>query len=77
MWFYLKSGAPLEGLRRPMSYKAVLHVLSTFTEQVGPIHKHITLFWILSISGIRAMSTALHTPQLGGHAVTGDPKFRA
>jgi len=36
-----------------------------------------TLFWILSISGIRAMSTALHTPQLGGHAVTGDPKFRA
>jgi len=33
-----------------MSYKLALHVLVTFTEQVLPIHEHITLFWIPSIS---------------------------
>jgi len=26
-----------------MSYKLALHLLATFTEQVAPIHKHITL----------------------------------
>jgi len=26
-----------------MSYKAALHVLTTFTEQLVPSHKHITL----------------------------------
>ena len=44
-------GALLEGPRRMMSYKLAPHVLATFTEQVVPIHKHITLFWIPSISG--------------------------
>jgi len=33
-----------------MSYKLALHVLVTFPEQVLPIHEHITLFWIPSIS---------------------------
>jgi len=28
-----------------MSYKLALHVLAMFTEQVAPIHKHITFFW--------------------------------
>jgi len=75
---YFKLGAPLEGLQRLMSYKSALHVLATFTGQVVPIHKHITLFWISSISGTRATSAALHIPNWGaGHAVTGDPKFRA
>jgi len=35
---YFKFWAPLEGLRRLMSYKSELHVLATFTEQVVPIH---------------------------------------
>jgi len=35
-------GVLLEGLRRVMSYKLVLHLLVTFTEQVVLIHKHIT-----------------------------------
>jgi len=34
-----------------MSYKLALHVLATFTEQVVPIHKHVTFFWTISISG--------------------------
>jgi len=37
----------------------------TFTEHAVPIHYHITLFWIPSISGTRAMSAALHTPTWG------------
>jgi len=41
---YFKLGVLLEGLRRLMSYKLALHVLVTFTEQVVPIQKHITLF---------------------------------
>jgi len=41
---YFKLGAPLEGLRRLMSYKLGLHMLAGFTEQVVPIHKDITLF---------------------------------
>jgi len=35
----------VEGLRRLMSYKLAIHVLVTFTEQVVPIHKHITLLY--------------------------------
>ena len=34
----------LEGLRHLMLYKLALHLLVAFTEQVVPIHKHITLF---------------------------------
>jgi len=41
---YFKLGALLEGLRRLMSCKSALHVLATFTEQVVPIHKRVTLF---------------------------------
>jgi len=37
-------GAVLEGSQRLMSYKLAPHVLVTFTEQVVPIYKHITLF---------------------------------
>ena len=39
-----KLGPLLEGLRRLMTYKSAQHVLTTFTEQVVPIHKYITLF---------------------------------
>jgi len=39
---YFKLGASLEGLRRLMSYKSALHMLAKFTEQVVPIHNHIT-----------------------------------
>jgi len=42
---YSKLEALLEGLRRLMSYKVALHVLVTFTEQVVPIHKHITVLY--------------------------------
>jgi len=41
-----KLGALLEGLRRLMPYKLSLHVLVTFSEEVVPIQKHITLFLI-------------------------------
>jgi len=34
-----------------MSYKLALYVLVTFSVQVVPIHKHIALLWIPSISG--------------------------
>jgi len=36
-----------------MSYKLAPSVLVEFTEQVVPIHKHITLFSIPSISGTK------------------------
>ena len=39
-----KLKAFLEGSRRLMSYKLTLHVRVTFTEQVVPIQKHVTLF---------------------------------
>jgi len=52
-------------------------MLATFTEQVVTIHKYIPLFWTPSISGTKAVSTAVHAPQLGCYAVTVDPKFRA
>jgi len=41
---FFEFGALLEGLRHLMLYKLALHVLVTFTEQVVPIHNHITLF---------------------------------
>jgi len=41
---YFKLGALLEGSRRLMSYKLALPVLVTFTEQVVPLYKPITLF---------------------------------
>jgi len=44
------------GLWRLVSYKLALHVLATFTEQVVPIQKHITLFWIPSISGTKIVT---------------------
>ena len=54
---YFKLGTLLlEGLRRMMSYKLALHVLVTFTEKVVPIHKHITLFSIPSISGTKTVT---------------------
>jgi len=55
--FYI--GILLEGSQRLMSYKLSLHVLVTFTEQVVPIHKHITLFWIPSISATKAVTLKL------------------
>ena len=42
---YFKLEALLEGLRRLMSYKSELHVFVTFTEQVVPIHEHITVLY--------------------------------
>jgi len=35
----------VDGLRRLMSYKLASHVLITFTEQLVPIHKHITALY--------------------------------
>jgi len=43
-----------------MSYELALHVLVTFTGQVVvPIHKHNTLFWILSISATKTVTLKL------------------
>ena len=42
-----------------MSYKLALLVLVTFTEQVVPIHKRITFFWIPSISGTKPVIVKL------------------
>jgi len=42
-----------------MSYKLALHVLATFTEQVVPIHKHITFSWNISISGTKIVTLKL------------------
>jgi len=36
-----------------ISTRPTAQMLVTFTEQVVPIHKHITSFWIPSISGIK------------------------
>jgi len=41
---YFKLGALLEAVRRLMSCKLSPHVLVTFTEEVIPIHVHITSF---------------------------------
>ena len=73
---YFKLEAPLEGLRWLMSYKSALNVLATFSEQLVPPHKHITLFWIPSISGTRAVSASLHTPNWGPHCHIG-PKIQS
>jgi len=55
-----------------MSYKLALQVLVTFSEQVVPIQKHITLFWTPSVSGTKtvtmkltkkvAVKCSVHTP---------------
>ena len=42
-----------------MSYKLALHVLATFTGQVVPIHKHITFFLTISISGTKIVTMKL------------------
>ena len=54
-----KLGAFLESSRRLMSYKLALHLLTIFTEQAVSIHKHITLFWIPSISGTKTVTMKL------------------
>jgi len=56
---YFKLGVLPEGLRRLMANKSALHVLVTLTEQVVPLHKHIILFWILSISGTKTVTMKL------------------
>jgi len=48
---YFKLRSLLESSRRLTSYKSALQALATFTEQVVPIHKNTTLFWIPTISG--------------------------
>ena len=58
---YFNLGALLEGLRRLMSYKLALHVFVRFTEQVVPLQKHITSFWIPSISGTKTVTMKLMT----------------
>jgi len=65
---YFKKEVPLEGLRRLMSYKSALHVLTTFTEQVVPIHKHISEFPRYSETEPCQLTSI---PPIGGHAVTG------
>jgi len=42
-----------------MSYKLALYVLVAFSEQVVPIHKHITLFSIPSISGTKKVTMTI------------------
>ena len=56
---YFKLGNLLEGLRRLTSYKLALCVVAAFTEQVVPVHKHITLFWIAFVSGKKGATTKL------------------
>jgi len=53
---YLKLRARLEGLRWLMSYKLAPYMLDTITEQVVPIHKHNTLFWIPSTLGTQTVT---------------------
>jgi len=65
-----KLGAPLEGLRRLMSYKLALHVHVTFTEHVVPIYKHVASFWIPSISGTKQWNSHSETNEKGsGEAI--------
>ena len=72
---YLKLGALLEGLRRLMSYKAALHVLVTFTEQLVPIHKHI--YFILKFLNIwnQSLVSRPSYPQMGATLSQG-PKLQ-
>jgi len=58
-----------------MLYKSAPHVLATLTEQVVPIHKQITLYWIPSISGTRFVSASLHIPGWRPHCHRG-PKIQ-
>jgi len=67
---YFKLGALLEGLRRLMSYKLALHVLVTCTEEVVPKHKHITLFWMPSISGTKTVTMMLTKMQRWSYLTT-------
>jgi len=61
-----------------MSYKSALHVLATFTEQVVPIHKYITVDYS---EFPRYQEPEPRQPpsihQSGDHDVTWDLKFRA
>jgi len=66
-----KLGALLEG----MSHTLALHVLVTFTEQVVPIHKHITLFSIPSISGTKTVTITLTKRQRWSYMTTLHYKF--
>jgi len=52
---YFKLGSLLEC----MSYKLALHVLVILTEKFVPIHNHITVFSIPSISGTKTMRMKL------------------
>jgi len=65
---YFKVGVLLEGLRRLMSYKLAKHVLVTFTEQVLPIHKHISYF-ILNSLVIRNQDSHNETNEKGSGEV--------
>ena len=60
---YFKLGVLLEGLRRLMPYKLALHVLVTFIEQIIPLYKHNTLFWIPLISGTKPATMKLTKSQ--------------
>jgi len=53
-----------------MSYKLALHVLVTFSEQVVPIHNHITFFSIPSISGTKTVTTTLTKRQRWSYMTT-------
>jgi len=63
---YFKLGALWGG----MSCKLALHVFFTFTEQVVPIHKHITLFSIPSISGTKTVTMTLLKRQRWSYLTT-------
>jgi len=67
---YFKLVSLLEGLRRLMSYKLALCVVVTFIEQVVPIHKHITLFWIPSISGTKTVTVTRTKRQQWSYVTT-------
>jgi len=60
----------VEGLRRLMSYKLAKHDFVTFTEHVVPIHKHITLLSIPSISGTKTVTKKLTKRQRWSYLTT-------
>ena len=60
----------LEGLLEGMSYKLALHVLVTLTKKVVPIHKHVTLFSIPSISGTKTVTITLTKRQWWSYMTT-------
>jgi len=65
---YFKLGVLLEGLGQLRSYKLAPHVLVTFTEQVLPIHKHISYF-ILNSLVIRNKHSHIETNEKGSREV--------